>query len=95
MKEAFGGYKYTNGNGVTAIKPPNFEWMKLMLEYGFGKPPQVVEQDDTTKSALESFKQFATDFSLPKTPAVSSSGKIVSTEPPTVVDKVDESVTVN
>ena len=80
MQEAFGGIKRVNGNGVEYITAPNIEWMKMAYEYLYGKPTLLIDTDETTKTALESFKSFAREFSLPvpKAPAVNSSGSLVS-----------------
>jgi len=95
VKESLGGYTYVNGNGVTAIKPPSYDWCRLLLQYSQGMPTQLVESDETTRAALESFKQFAKDFSLPvpNTPAISTSGELVSTQPSTVKQETVETET--
>ena len=82
FREACGGHKITNGNGIVSVARPNFDSARLLLSYGFGTPDGMVLQEDTT-AALKDFSAFVKGMTTPTAPgtgnsAVSENGSITA-----------------
>ena len=58
IKMAIGGTKYTNGNNTTSVTLPDHKAMALLLEYSWGKPVTLNNEDVDTVDALKAFKDF-------------------------------------
>ncbi len=94
MRLARGGENQKNGNGVEFVSIPDINAVKILLEYGYGKPAQQTEIDTDTKNTLSTFNSFIADFNKPIT--VSNTGKLetVSTNQSTITVEHDETVLV-
>ena len=84
-KMAFGGYEFTNYNGIKTIAEPSVEAMRMLMLYAWGRPGEV-SPDDSSDKTIQAMKQFS-DF-------VASVNKPVKTKKKTDVEEIsDEEIT--
>lgn len=74
--EARGGAKRVNGNGIIYSTLPSLDALKLLLEYGYGKPEQSQIVEDADKKKMQELTGLLHTLVMPTNTAVRPDGSL-------------------